>query len=129
MTTEFTPPGHNRVCPFLLVPSARATLDFFKFVFEGVEPCCIAAADGSVKHAEARIGDSVVMIGERTALTGLSGSVHVYVPNVDETYRRALDAGATSISEPRDMPYGDRSAGVRDGQGNLWWLGTHLHAT
>ena len=56
----------------------------------------------------------------------LVASVHVYVEDVDRVYARALDQGATSLSEPRDQPYGDRTAGVQDVQGNYWWIGTRL---
>lgn len=128
MTTQFIPLGHNTVSPYLLVPSVVDTLAFLSATFDAVELQRVANEDGSVRHAEARIGDSVLMMGERASAT-LPASIHVYVPDVDETYRRALSAGATSLSEPRDLPYGDRSAGIRDPQGNLWWLGTHLGAT
>lgn len=128
MTTHYTPSGHNTVSPYLLVPSVSATLAFLMATFDAVELRRVANDDGSVKHAEVRIGDSVLMMGER-ASASVTSSVHVYVPNVDDTYHKALKAGAVSLSEPRDLPYGDRSAGIRDAQGNLWWLGTHLGAS
>ena len=53
-------------------------------------------------------------------------SVHVYVEDVDRGYSRALDHSATSLSEPRDQPYGDRTAGGQDAQGNCRWIGTRL---
>ena len=84
-------------------------------------------ADGAIMHAEVEIGDSVVMIGDasgehppRTAM------LHLYVPDVDACYKRAVEAGGESLREPADQPYGDRSAGLRDGWGNEWWLATHL---
>ncbi len=83
--------------------------------------------DGSIMHAEVEIGDSVVMIG------GVSGEfspktamLHLYVPDVDAWYKRAVEAGAESLRKPTDQPYGDRSAGLKDGWGNEWWLATHI---
>ncbi len=124
MTSVFKPDGHTAVSPFLLIADVPGMLDFLTAAFGAVERFRIQAPDGSIKHAEAQIDDSVVMMGERT--TGATCSTHVYVADVDDTFRRALEAGAASISEPRDQPYGDRSAGFRDPQGNLWWVGTHL---
>lgn len=124
MKGDFKPACHTAVSPFLLVTDAGAMLAFLHAAFGAVELCRIQAPDGSIKHAETQIDDSVVMVGERS--DAIACSTHVYVPDVDDTFRRALAAGASSISEPRDLPYGDRSAGLRDAQGNLWWIGTHL---
>jgi uncharacterized glyoxalase superfamily protein PhnB len=128
MASHFTPQGRSTVSPYLLVASVEDTLAFLTATFEATELHRVPGENGSIKHAEVRIGDSVVMMGERGS-AALPASVHVYVPDVDKAFDQALSAGATSISEPRDLPYGDRSAGVRDPQGNLWWLGTHIGAT
>ncbi len=121
------PAAHNAVSPYLLVSDAPRLLAFLAATFGAEELTRTAGPDGSVRHAEVRIDDSVVMLGERPRHAEPAvGSIHVYVPDVDRTYRSALAAGGTSVSEPRDLPYGDRSAGVRDPEGNLWWLGTHL---
>jgi len=93
-----------------------------QFVFEPMK-----RPDGKIMHAELRIGDSVVMISdasERAKAT--SAMVHVYVPNVDAVYQKALKAGGTSVMEPADMFYGDRSGGVKDPAGNQWHIGTHV---
>lgn len=120
------PPAHNAVSPYLLVTSGEKMLAFLKGTFNAEEIYKAALPDGSVKHAEVLIDDSVVMLGERPeGEAPVHGSIHVYVPDVDDAYARALAGGASSISEPRDQPYGDRSAGVRDHEGNLWWLGTY----
>ncbi|MHB1057161.1 MAG: VOC family protein [Rhodanobacter sp.] len=124
MTSAYKPDGHKAVSPYLLLADVPGMLDFLAAAFGAVERCRIQAPDGSIKHAETQIDDSVVMMGERPA--GVACSTHVYVPDVDDTYRKAMAAGATSVAEPRDLPYGDRSAGFRDPQGNLWWVGTHL---
>jgi uncharacterized glyoxalase superfamily protein PhnB len=124
------PKDHNAVSPYLLVKDVAKTMDFLKTTFDAKELFRHAEPNGRVRHAEMRIDDSVVMMGERPDREdGGSASVHVYVPDVDACYRRAVSAGATSLSEPRDQPYGDRSAGVKDAEGNLWWIGTHLAKT
>ncbi|WP_341675912.1 VOC family protein [Niveibacterium sp. SC-1] len=125
--TAWKPPEHNAVSPYLLVVSVRDMLAFLAASFGAVERYRSEQPDGSIKHAEVRIDDSIVMMGERPAGSAATCcSTHVYVPDVDAAYQRALAAGAASIAEPRDQPYGDRGAGVRDAEGNLWWIGTHL---
>ncbi len=122
------PAAHNAVSPFLLVRSAAEMLAFLKATFDAVELYKQELPDGTVKHAEVRIDDSVIMLGERPdGRDPVHCSTHVYVPDVDATYQRALAAGAASIAEPKDQPYGDRSSGVRDPEGNIWWIGTHLN--
>jgi uncharacterized glyoxalase superfamily protein PhnB len=82
-----------------------------------------------VGHAELRVGDSVVMLADaQGSATGkvAPAMLHIYVEDVDATYRRALAAGATSLREPADQFYGDRSGGVEDGFGNQWWFATHI---
>ncbi len=121
------PAGHNAVSPYLLVSNVARTLAFLRATFDAVELYKQALPDGTIRHAEVRIDDSVVMMGERPdGRDPVRCSTHVYVPEVDAAYDRALAAGATSISEPKDQPYGDRSAGVRDDEDNIWWIGTRL---
>lgn len=125
--SSYKPAGHNSVSPYLLVSSVKAQLAFMKAVFGSTELYKMELPDGAVKHAEVRIDDSVVMMGERPdGREPMPCSTHVYVPDVDATYRAALEAGALSVSEPKDQPYGDRSAGVQDAEGNMWWIGTKL---
>ena len=78
-------------------------------------------------HVEARIGDSVIVleIGDPPSHSGTPGSISVYVPDVDDAYRRALERGATSLGAPEDKPYQERAAGVRDSFGNTWWISTY----
>lgn len=121
------PAGHNAVSPYLLVTDARAMLGFLQATFGAEELHRKARADGSVMHAEVRIDDSVVMLGERPdGREPVHCSTHVYVPDVDACHAAGIAAGAYSVSPPTDQPYGDRSAGLRDPQGHLWWIGTHL---
>lgn len=79
-------------------------------------------ADNIVGHAAVRIGDSAAARGEWKPMPG---AIYLYVKDADATYKRALEAGATSLMEPADQFYGDRSAGVRDPVGNYWWIATH----
>ena len=85
-------------------------------------------SDGSVKHVEMRIGESLVMIADaRPPETKANTTMlYVYLPDVDAAYARALEGGATSIREPHDEYYGDRSCGVTDAFGNQWWMATHV---
>jgi uncharacterized glyoxalase superfamily protein PhnB len=125
MDDGYKPDGYNAVSPYLLVEDVRATIDFLSHAFGATELRRQLDADGAIRHAEVRIDDSVLMMGSRPGAE-LIASVHVYVEDVDRVYARALDQGATSLSEPRDQPYGDRTAGVQDVQGNYWWIGTRL---
>ena len=121
------PADHPAVSPFLLVADARAMLAFLAATFGARELLRKTREDGSIMHAEVRIDDSVLMIGERPErAAALCGSTHVYVPDVDACYAAGQAAGAASVSPPTDQPYGDRTAGLRDHEGNLWWIGTHL---
>lgn len=123
------PAGRNAVSPYLLVADASAMLAFLAATFGAQELYRKTREDGSIKHAEVRIDDSVLMVGQPAGRTdALCGSTHVYVPDVDACYAAGLAAGASSVSPPTDQPHGDRSAGLRDPEGNLWWIGTHLAA-
>lgn len=89
-----------------------------------------ASPDGVVHHARVTIGDSVVEMGEAHGpYQPMPTMFYLYVPNVDASYRRALEAGAVSVSEPADQPFGDRTAGVKDAFGNQWYLATQLRET
>jgi len=78
-------------------------------------------------HIEAQIGDSVIVleIGDPPSPSGTPGSIYVYVPDVDDAYRRALERGTSSVAAPDDKPYQERAAGVRDSYGNTWWISTY----
>lgn len=122
------PEGYHSVTPYLVVDGAEKIVRFIKEAFGAqalFEP--MVGPDGKIMHGEFKIGDSVVMIAdasERAAPT--SASLHLYVPNVDAVYQKAIKAGAVSEMEPADMFYGDRSGGVKDPAGNRWHIGTHI---
>jgi len=91
------PPDYTTVSPYLIVDGASRTIEFLAAVFDAVELRRFPDADGRLMHAEVRIDDSVVMLADATAdWPPVPSYVHVYVPDVDATYRRALDAGGTT---------------------------------
>ena len=115
---------YRTVTPYLVVPDADAELAFLKAAFGGTEANCQRRPDNTVMHAEVKIGDSLVMLGQAGGpWKALSAALYLWVENVDATYARALHAGATSESEPEDKPYGHRNAGVVDPNGVTWWIG------
>jgi uncharacterized glyoxalase superfamily protein PhnB len=121
------PEGYRSVTPYLVVPDAARLIDFMIKAFGGKQTRCHKMPDGTIAHAEVTIGDSMVMIGNSgEQWQALKAAIHLYVEDVDAVYRRALSAGATSERAPSDQMYGDRSAGVKDIAGNLWWLATHI---
>ena len=121
------PEGYHTVTPYLIVHGVPKLIDFLVVAFGAKERLRMDNPDGSVSHAELELGDSVIMMGEASAeWNPLPGSIHLYVDDTDALYGRALKAGATSVREPADQFYGDRSAGVKDASGNYWWLATHV---
>lgn len=124
---SFIPKGYHTVIPYLTVDGVERLIDFLARVFGAEETERIKRPDGSVGHAEVRIGDSVIMLGQvRDQWTPMPAALYIYVPDTDATYERALHAGATSTMEPADQFYGDRNAGVADPWGNQWWIATHV---
>jgi PhnB protein len=119
------PDGYHTVTPYLVVEGVEELIDFLKQAFDAVETERIPGPDGKVGHGEVRIGDSVVMMGEASGeWKPMPGMIYLYVNDTDATYKRALEAGATSVMEPADQFYGDRNAGVKDASGNMWWIAT-----
>jgi PhnB protein len=119
--------GFTTLTPYVRVREA-GLLAFLTTVFGAVETSVAETGGGSV-HREVRVGDSMLMIGEGGPEAGLVFSpavFHVYVPDVDAAFARAVAAGATSMGEPEDRPYGERSGFVKDAFGNHWYIATHL---
>jgi len=115
------------VRPYLIVRGADELIAFLQQTFDAEVVMRAPAPDGRVMHAEVRVGDSAVEMGDAgEQWEPLAAPLHVYIENVDEAYRRALAAGATSLYAPTDQPYGDREAGVVDQRGIQWFLATHL---
>ena len=121
------PKGFGTVTPFLRVTDAEKLIDFLKNAFAATVTFRMDGPAGSVSHAEVKIGDSIVMIGQTPKREeAVKAMLHLYVPDTDSVYRSAVAAGAESIREPADQFYGDRSAAVRDLAGNEWWIATHM---
>jgi PhnB protein len=120
--------GFRTVTPYVVVPDAEALIGFVRAAFGAEETARMSGGAGGI-HAEVRIGDSMLMIGGgRADRPGESAhwvtAFHVYVPDADATYARALAEGAVSLQPPADQPYGERIAGVKDASGNLWYIAT-----
>src|SRR5262245_27959804 len=115
---------YRTVTPYLVVPDADAELAFLKAAFRGIEENCARNPDKTVMHAEIKIGDSLVMLGQAgDRWKPRPAALYLWVDDVDAAYASALRAGATSESEPEDKPYGHRTAGVIDRNGVTWWIG------
>ncbi len=126
MAVKPIPDGYHTVTPYLVVEGVAKLIDFLKQAFEAKEINRHAQPDGTIMHAEVKIGDSIVMMGEaRGEHKPMQTMLYLYVKDADAVYKRAVKAGATSVMEPTDQFYGDRSGGVKDLCGNQWWVATH----
>ena len=115
--------NRHAVTPYLTVRNPGELIDFVTAAFNGIEHFRAQGSAGGM-HAEVSIGDSVVMIGGAEHIEPMPTAIHLYIPGVDEAYERAIKAGATSLMPVADMPYGERSGGVEDTQGNHWYIAT-----
>lgn len=120
------PEGYTTITPYLCVVDAAGLIEFLKRAFAAEVIVRMDGPDGSVMHAEVKIGDSMVMMGQVPADRATRAMLHLYVADADTTYAKALAAGATSVRELADQFYGDRSGAVRDAFGNDWWIATHV---
>ena len=121
------PDGYHTVTPYLVVSDADQLIQFARRAFDATVIEEMRRPDGAVMHAELQIGDSRVMLGQANEQhSAMPACIYLYVPNTDATYKKALAAGAVSTMEPVHQFYGDRNAGVRDSNGNMWWIGTHV---
>ena len=121
---------YRTVTPYLLVDDADAELAFLQSAFAGDERHCSRTPDGRVMHAEMTLGDSLVMIGQcTTQYPSRPCALYLWVDDVDATFRKAVEAGGTVESAPEDKPYGHRTAGVIDPNGNTWWIAAPVRKT
>ena len=126
------PEGYSTVTPYLVVDDGPAAIDFYKAAFGAAELFRVKMPDGRMAHAEIKIGDSPVMIGERssdfdfmqsaTHLGGAAVNLYLYLPEADPLFQRALQNGAEVVMELEDHDDGDRRGGVRDPFGFIWWI-------
>jgi uncharacterized glyoxalase superfamily protein PhnB len=130
MTTHVLEPtkireGFTTVTPYVRMREA-GLLDFLKAVFDAEETFSVGGSAGGV-HREVRVGDSMLMIGEGGAegeFPFSPAAFHVYVPDADAAFQRAIAAGGTSMGDPADRPYGERAGFVKDALGNHWYIAT-----
>jgi PhnB protein len=127
---SYIPKGLRNVNAYMHPLRAEPVITFLKRAFHAEEITKYASPDGVVHHAEIRVGDSVVEMGEAHGPYQPTQSMfYLYVPDADADYRSALAAGAKSVQEPADQPYGDRTAAVLDAFGNTWYLATRVRDT
>jgi len=121
------PAGYHSVTPYLVVANADLLMQFVKSAFGAQEVLAMRGPDGAIQHAEARIGDSILMMGRANGeYTAQASTIHLYMADVDAVYRAAMSAGGKNLQEPADQFYGDRRAGVTDPWGNRWYIAAHI---
>lgn len=128
MSAKPVPDNYKAVTPYLIVPGVAELLRFLNKAFDATEILRLKRPDGSIMHAEVRIGDSAVMMGEPMGAFGpMPASIYLYVTDCDSVYKQALAAGGVSVMEPMNMEHsGQRYGGVKDPSGNIWWIATHI---
>jgi PhnB protein len=135
MAVQPVPEGYHTITPYLAVEDASTAIDFYQRAFGAKEAVRMSGPGDSIMHAELEIGDSKVMLSDPfpqastkppKELGGTSVSILVYVDKIDELYKQAIDAGATSLMEPDDMFWGDRMSSVQDPFGHSWTIMTHV---
>ena len=115
------PSHHNRLMPYIIIPNAYQFIEFMKTVFGVTEQIIVPRSEGVIMHGELRIGESVIMFADTTEkITARSAGIFIYVEDVDETYKKALAAGAASLMDPMKQSYG-YTCGFHDPFGNDWW--------
>jgi PhnB protein len=135
MAVKPVPEGYHAVTPYLAVDDAAAAIDYYKQAFGAQERVRMTGPDGRIGHAELAIGDSLIMLSDPMPqgstrppgeLGGTSGSVFLYVPDVDGVVQKAVDAGGTVTMEVADQFWGDRFGVVADPFGHVWSIATHV---
>jgi len=129
------PKGHHTVTPSLFVAGAAKAIDFYKKALGAEEMMRFPAPDGTIMHAQIRIGDSIIMLGDEMpdqggrspkSIGGTPVSFFVYGENVDAAWKRAVDAGAKPVVPLADQFWGDRTGCLEDPFGHQWWLAQHI---
>ena len=134
MSVQPIPDGYHAVTPYLAVDDASAAIDFYARAFGAKERYRMPGPDGTVSHAELELGDSVIMLSDPLGgddhspkeVGATTVGLFMYTSDVDAAYKQAIEAGATSAQEPKDMFWGDRFARVTDPFGHSWQLATHV---
>jgi PhnB protein len=135
MAIKPIPEGYQSVTPYLVMKGASAAIDYYKKVFGATERMRMDAPGGRIGHAEITVGSSVIMLADESPDMGFRGpktfggtpvSLMLYVPNVDEVFKRAVDAGAKQLRPVENQFYGDRMGTLEDPFGHVWSIGTHV---
>lgn len=126
MSESWKPSAYTSVAPYLVSRNAQKVIDFLKETFSATELRRYDRPDGTIMHAEVRIDDTVVMIADGAPnWAPVPCHLHVYVRNVNATYKKAIAAGGISIQEPvRKAGDEDKRGGFKDPGGNSWWIAT-----
>jgi PhnB protein len=123
------PEGYYTVTPWIIVRGAAEFIDFLKQAFGATEAdnSRVYNEDGTIGHSEVRIGDSTVMIFDSKPTWPETPSfLRLYVEDANAVHQKALEAGASSVTEVTKLFFGDMVGRVRDAWGNVWWIQTHL---
>jgi PhnB protein len=135
MAVKPIPEGYNTISPYLAVDDAEKAIEYYKKAFGAEETVRMNGPDGRIGHAELKIGDSHVMLSDPfpqssttppTELGGTSGSIFMYVEDVDAVVQKAVAAGATVTMEVEDQFWGDRFGSITDPFGHAWSIATHV---
>jgi len=125
------PDGYHNLQPYLIFVNCKEAIAFYSKVFGATERLHMDDGKGRTSHAELQLGDSVLMVADEHPEIGAFAPSHfggspialmLYVEHCDTTYHTALEAGATSLREPANQPYGDRMSGILDPFGYKWWI-------
>ena len=133
----YIPKGYNTVTPYLVIKGAAKAIDYYKKVFGATETVRMPGPNGTVGHAELKIGDSHIMLADEnpsmgqghasaSTIGGSPISLYVYLPDVDKVFDRAVAEGAKVLKPVQDQFYGDRSGFLQDPFGHLWGVATHV---
>jgi PhnB protein len=134
-TVKPIPDGYHSVQPYLIFQGCADAIAFYIKAFGAKEKFRMPDKQGKITHAEIEIGDSCIMMADEhpeiDALSpqhygGSPASLLIYTRDCDAMYKQAIAAGAKSLREPADQPYGDRMSGVKDPFGYKWWVATHI---
>jgi PhnB protein len=134
MVAKPIPEGYHSLTPYLSLDDAGKAIEFYKRAFGAEERVRMPAPDGRIAHAELQIGDSILMLSDMfeqsvgktpKELGGTTMGLFLYVEDVDEVFKQAIDAGATAKQEPEDQFWGDRFGRVTDPFGHDWQIATH----
>lgn len=128
MKKQFKPTGYNSVSPYFIVDGADKFIDLMKQIFNAKGLREYRMPDGTIMHAEVQIDDSVIMVGNSSEkYPPVPIVMHVYVPNVDEIFQKAVQAGCEIVEQPKEQEGDpDRRATFKDFAGNIWSVGTQL---